>query len=330
MNTNSSSIVLRAQHVSRHFSHRQGLLRQNIATVRAVDDVSFHIHQGETLGLVGESGCGKSTLGRMVVQLLPPTAGDIELYGQSIFTAGKEKANASGALQMIFQDPFSSLNPRLRVGDSVAEPLLCQGVPAKERYARMLDMLGLVGLSAEHARRFPHQFSGGQRQRLAIARALITNPQLVVCDEPTSALDASVQAQVLNVLKSLQARFGLSYLFISHDLGVVGHMSDRVIVMYLGQVMEEAPVEALFKHAMHPYTQVLLAAKPQRYGKAADLTGEPANLITPPQGCVFHPRCDKAMDRCRHEKPMAYQVGTGARTGATGHFVHCFLAEQSV
>ena len=324
--------LLETRNLCRAFTVRQGLLRQVAGTVRAVDDVSLRIERGETLGLVGESGCGKSTLGRLIAGLLPPSSGDIQLDGLSLCheTEGAGRAmGPSNQLQMIFQDPFSSLNPRLTVGHSVGEPLLVRHLNAAERRQMVVDMLERVGLSAEHADRYPHEFSGGQRQRLAIARALITNPELIICDEPVSALDASVQAQVINLLQELQRSLGVSYLFISHDLGVVGHMSDRVAVMYLGRVVEEGLVDQLFTTPSHPYTRLLMAAMPRRdpAARAALATpllanGEPPSPLAPPTGCAFHPRCPHTMDICRCERPLPQPV---CGTGQEGHSVCCFL-----
>lgn len=313
--------------VSRSFQVRQGLLGAVQAEVRAVNQVSFTVKRGETLGLVGESGCGKSTLGRLLVRLLPPTRGDILLEGHSL-TRHEESASTAfmralpGRLQMIFQDPFSSLNPRLPIGVSVAEPLRARGVAAAERKERTLAMLDMVGLAPEYARRFPHEFSGGQRQRVAIARALITHPDLIVCDEAVSALDASIQAQILNLLAEMRERFGLTYVFISHDLEVVGHMSDTIAVMYLGHMVERAPRDALFAQPAHPYTSALLSAAPSRdfarRGQRVQLFGELPSPLNPPAGCPFHPRCPRVMDVCRHTPPPPVMR-------AAGHEVRCHL-----
>lgn len=270
--------------------------------LRAVADLSLALFPGETLGLVGESGCGKSTLARMAVGLLPPSAGEILLQGQPL-GSGPGKANT--AVQMVFQDPFSSLNPRLSIGKSIREPLDVIGrfSPA-ERRSIVAEMLELVGLLPEHARRYPHEFSGGQRQRAVVARALISRPGLVVCDEPVSSLDASVQAQVLNLLKNLQDRLNPSYLFISHDLSVVGHMSDRIAVMYLGRIVESAGTDDLFSRPLHPYTQALLDAIPGAGGRGpGPLRGDPASPLHPPTGCAFHPRCPRAMPCCAEKRP---------------------------
>lgn len=316
--------LLDFRQVSRFFTVRQGVLGRVRGEVRAVDDVSLAVRRGETLGLVGESGCGKSTLARMAVRLLPPSGGDILFGGESVLASvkGRDDAWYSHRLQMVFQDPFSSLNPRLKIGVSVGEPLAAGGMGAKERRERVGDMLRRVGLQPEHAARYPHEFSGGQRQRVAIARALVTRPELVVCDEAVSALDASVQAQVLNLLKEVQADFGLTYLFISHDLSVVGYMSDRVAVMYLGRIVEQADRDALFREAAHPYTKALLAAAPvhdpERRRARAFLPGELPSPFSPPSGCAFHPRCPQAMPRCREEAPELREI-------APGHLASCHL-----
>ncbi|WP_223290448.1 ABC transporter ATP-binding protein [Nitratidesulfovibrio sp. SRB-5] len=308
------------------------------AVLRAVDGVSLTLDRGRTLGLVGESGCGKSTLARMVVGLLPPSAGQVLLDGRlfagtnaatdggtgndgaTATAAGPaspaiSRAEAAQLVQMVFQDPFSSLNPRRTVGASIGEALAVAGVPGPERRAKVADMLQLVGLRAEHADRYPHEFSGGQRQRVAVARALITHPALVVCDEPVSSLDASVQAQVLNLLRELQEHMGLAYLFISHDLGVVGHMSDHVAVMYLGKVVEQAPRDVLFAAPAHPYTRALLASvpvrDPSRRAEHPALSGDLPSPIAPPPGCPFHPRCPQVMDVCRRQVPGWHVVAEG-------------------
>ncbi len=304
------------------------------AVLRAVDGVSLTLDRGRTLGLVGESGCGKSTLARMVVGLLPPSAGQVLLDGRLFAGAGDTatggapgsaaapaigpaitRAEAAQLVQMVFQDPFSSLNPRRTVGASIGEALAVAGVPGAERRAKVADMLQLVGLRGEHADRYPHEFSGGQRQRVAVARALITHPALVVCDEPVSSLDASVQAQVLNLLRDLQEHMGLAYLFISHDLGVVGHMSDHVAVMYLGKVVEEAPRDVLFAAPAHPYTRALLASvpvrDPSRRTAHPALSGDLPSPIAPPPGCPFHPRCPQVMDVCRRVAPGWHPVAEG-------------------
>ncbi len=325
--------LLEIRDVRRSFVIRGGILGRARGEVHAVAGVSLAVGRGETLGLVGESGCGKSTLGRMAVGLLPPDSGEILLAGHPVGIAGRKDAAATtdhvrGRLQMIFQDPFSSLNPRLRIGTSVGEPLLAEKLSRNERREQIAAILKQVGLDPACAQRYPHEFSGGQRQRIAIARALVTRPDLVVCDEAVSALDASVQAQVLNLLKDVQERFSLSYLFISHDLGVVGYMSDRVAVMYLGRIVEQAPSAVLFHHATHPYTQALLNAVPslnhrEKQEQYPFPTGEPPNPFAPPSGCAFHPRCSHATVRCREETPPLREIHPG-------HLVACHLVSLSV
>ncbi len=301
--------LLRVQEVSRTFHVRTGVLADNAQLV-AVDSVSLELKAGETLGLVGESGCGKSTLGRMIVGLLPPSSGHIFVHNKALYGTKKHGAwrnELAGRVQMVFQDPFSSLNPRLRVKHSIAEPLIVQGVAKQEIQQRVSQMLHLVGLTPAQGQLYPHEFSGGQRQRVALARALITHPKVLVCDEPVSALDASVQAQVLNLLRDMQERFHLASLFISHDLAVVGFMCSRIVVMYLGRMVESAPKNVLFQKAAHPYSQALLAAIPSLDPAAqeifAPLGGELPSPLNPPAGCAFHPRCPKVMDICRHKAP---------------------------
>lgn len=316
--------LLDIRNVSREFAVRRGMFDPRPASVKAVNDVSLTLYPGETLGLVGESGCGKSTLARMAVGLLPPTEGSIILSGRPLMEwTALERASR---IQMVFQDPFSSLDPRQTVGASIAEPLMLSakaaGTPLsrQELYRRVGEVLERVGLQAGHISRYPHEFSGGQRQRIAVARALIAGPRVLVCDEPVSALDASVQAQVLNLLKDMQESLGLSYLFISHDLGVIGFMSDRVAVMYLGRVVELASARELFAHAAHPYTEALLAAAPSRdpslRGQRRPLTGEMPSPLDPPSGCPFHPRCPHVRPLCREQEPAFSPL-------SDGHFVRC-------
>ena len=283
--------------------------------LHAVSDVSFDIKAGETLALVGESGCGKSTIAKLLVGLYKPTSGSVTVLGKSIQTAQSDK-QLRRSVQMIFQDPYASLNPRWRVIDIVAEPILLQSAgSAADKFAahnKVLELLSLVGLAAADARKYPHQFSGGQRQRISIARAIATEPAFLICDEPTSALDVSVQAQVLNLLKDLQTKLGITILFISHNLQVVHHVADRVGVMYLGKLVEVAPKAALFAAPKHPYTQMLLAAIPDMSasGKArVAIAGEVPNPLTPPTGCAFHPRCPSATERCVSEAPLVRMVG---------------------
>jgi len=315
----SAPVLLRLEDVSRVFDIKRGLFGDRRSLV-AVDHVSLSLAKGASLGLVGESGCGKSTLGRMACGLLTPSQGQVLLDGRPLPPAGADSW-AAGRIQMVFQDPFSSLNPRLSVGSSVAEPLAARNIPRAERTAKAEDMLATVGL-AGMGNRYPHEFSGGQRQRIAVARALITRPDVVVCDEPVSALDASVQAQTLNLLRDVQEHFGPAYLFISHDLAVVGFLCRHILVVYLGQIVEEGPTEAIFDGAAHPYTQALMAAMPtgKRRGELIPaLEGELPSPLAPPVGCRFHPRCPKAQDICRQEAPQWKELGSGWR-------VRCWLA----
>ena len=290
--------------------------------LRAVDGVSLAIERGETLGLVGESGCGKSTVARMIVGLYPPTRGRIAFDGTVLAGDGAEatppaaRRAARRGMQMIFQDPYASLNPRWRVGDIVAEPIVAQapGTPAGEIDARVAALLSEVGLAAADRVKYPHQFSGGQRQRISIARALSTEPRFLVCDEPTSALDVSVQAQVLNLMRELQRRLGLTYLFISHNLAVVHHVADRVGVMYLGRIVEIAATARLFGRPQHPYTRMLLEAVPDLSCTGRErcaVAGEVPNPLDPPTGCAFHPRCPHADERCRREAPALAPCSAG-------------------
>ncbi|MCU6619699.1 dipeptide ABC transporter ATP-binding protein [Achromobacter mucicolens] len=290
------------------------LARKPKVMLRAVDGVSFDIARGETLALVGESGCGKSTVARMLVGLYGLTRGDIQFDGQPLSRMSESGGRAlRKRLQMIFQDPYASLNPRWRVGRIIAEPMLTHTqMTQDERVARVGDLLRQVGLDSADQGRYPHQFSGGQRQRISIARALAVNPEFLVCDEPTSALDVSVQAQVLNLMKDLQRKLGLTYLFISHNLAVVHHVADRVGVMYLGRMVEVAPRDELFARPRHPYTRMLLEAIPDINGAGKPRTavaGEVPNPLNPPSGCTFHPRCPHANDRCKAEAPAAKLAG---------------------
>jgi oligopeptide/dipeptide ABC transporter ATP-binding protein len=301
-------------------------------SLRAVNDVSFHIAPGETLGLVGESGSGKSTIGRMLVGLTPETSGSITVFGETITGPGGRArlAKVRHHLQLVFQDPAGALDPRMRAAASIAEPLAIAGtIGRRARAARVAELLDLVGLPTSAARRFPHEFSGGQRQRLCIARALALHPSLIVCDEPVSALDVSMQAQIVNLLLDLQERLGLSYLFIAHDLAVVRSVSHRIAVMYAGRLVELAERRALFDRPRHPYTRALLAAVPLPIpGRAPRprIGGEVPSLLDPPSGCAFHPRCPLAIDRCRVETPVLRPIGDGA---APSHLAACHLAEAA-
>jgi len=318
--------LLEVAHLTKHYPVRGGVFGRGRGEVHAVDDVSFAIRQGETLGLVGESGCGKSTIGKTVLRLVEPTAGTIAWRGQHIHRLhGRAMRPYRRELQAVFQDPYASLNPRMRAADIVAEPIRnFEKVSAAEMGERVVSLFEKVGLRPDQMPRYPYEFSGGQRQRLGIARALAPRPKLIVCDEPVSALDVSVQAQVINLLGDLQREFGLSYLFVAHDLAVVEHISHRVAVMYLGRIVELAPTRAVFAHPQHPYTEALLSAVPvpdptiQR--KRIILAGDVPSPIDLPKGCRFHTRCPYAFDRCRVEEPALKEV-------LPGHFAACHLRD---
>ncbi len=317
--------LLRVEHLVKHFPVRRGgLLRGGV--VRAVDDVTFTLHRGETLGIVGESGCGKSTLARAILRLVEPTGGRALLAGEDLFQLSRREMRLRRRrLQIIFQDPFASLNPRMTVAEIVREPwaIFTDVVPRRDWHDRVVDLLTRVGLNADDAHRYPHQFSGGQRQRIGIARALALNPEIVICDEPVSALDVSIQAQVINLLEEIQDEFGLSYIFIAHDLSVVRHISDRVAVMYLGKLVELGTWQEIYDEPTHPYTQALLSAVPaidpaERIERII-LEGEVPSPIDPPSGCRFRTRCHKAEARCAAEGPALI-----ARAG--GHASACHFA----
>ena len=324
--------LLEIKGLKKYFPVQAGFLRRTVGHVKAVDDVSFSINSGETVGLVGESGCGKTTLGRTVLRALPPTAGEVRLKlpdGSVVDLATLDARTLRSVrphMQMIFQDPYSSLDPRMTVLEIVGEPLVISGA-AKGRALteRVKDLMHVVGLEVKHLKRYPHAFSGGQRQRIGIARALATNPSLIVADEAVSALDVSVQAQVLNLLQDLQREFRLSYLFISHDLGVVEHISDRVVVMYIGKVAESAETLEMFTHPLHPYTAALLASVPKpdpsQRNMEVTLEGETPNPANPPSGCFFHPRCRYVQERCRVERPTLREV-------RKKHFAACHYAGE--
>ncbi len=302
---------------------RKNALASEKRFVKAVDDISFSIRQGETFGLVGESGCGKSTTGKTIVRLLKPTGGQVLFEGQNIFAEGK-KSDLSQKIQIIFQDPYSSLDPRFTVGRCIAEPMRVHKMgTAKEQEERVRSLMHDVGLRPEAYTKYPHEFSGGQRQRIGVARALALNPSLIVCDEPVSALDVSIQAQILNLMQDLQEKYHLTYLFISHNLAVVEHLCDRVAVMYLGNLVEVAETEDLFCHPVHPYTQALLDAIPVPDPEIPTmhnmLEGDVPSLMNPPTGCCFHTRCPHACEQCSKEKPALRDMGNG-------HFVACHLA----
>jgi oligopeptide transport system ATP-binding protein len=321
LSTNGASgkPLVEIKHVKKYFPIRKGVLQREVARVHAVDDVSFAVHEGETLGLVGESGCGKSTLGRTIVRLLEPTAGEITFLGQRIEDySARQLRPLRRQMQMVFQDPYASLNPRKRVGTIIGDPMKIHKLgDAKERKARVEELLETVGLSPEHYNRFPHEFSGGQRQRIGIARALALQPKLIVADEPVSALDVSIQSQMLNLLEDLQKEFHLTYIFIAHDLGVVRHVSDRIAVMYLGKLVEVSPAEELYQRPIMPYTEALLSAVPipdpdlAAARRRIVLEGDVPSPINPPSGCRFHPRCRYATQVCKEVEPPLVEYGDG-------------------
>ena len=316
-----STPLVEVKNLKMYFPVRSGF--KNLL-LKAVDDVSFDVGRGETLGLVGESGCGKTTVGRTLLRLYEPTAGEVRFDGELV--TDKNITAMRKQMQMVFQDPYSSLDPRMTVEDIIGEPLdvhhLCSN--RKERREKILDLMSYVGLNAEHARRYAHEFSGGQRQRIGIARALASEPDIILCDEPISALDVSIQAQVINLLEDLQSRMGLAYLFIAHDLAVVKHISDRILVMYLGKVMEVAPSDEIYEKPLHPYTETLLSAVPiadpavERERAFIGLKGEVPSVLDRPKGCPFSNRCPKATERCFASAPELKDCGNG-------HTVACFL-----
>lgn len=320
---NDENVLIKVKNIKKHFPVKGGLLGRVQGHVKAVDGISFDIYRGETLGLVGESGCGKSTMGRAILRLFNITSGDVDIDGQDLYKLKeKELRELRKDVQLIFQDPFSSLNPRLNVGDIIGRVLKIHGMGnAQEREDRVKELMGLVGLSPYHIRRYPHEFSGGQRQRIGIARALALNPKFIVLDEPVSALDVSIQSQIINLLEELQERFGLTYLFVSHGLNVVRHISDRVGVMYLGKMVELADVDTLFDNHKHPYTRALIAANPIANPRLRDkqkliLEGDVPSPINPPTGCRFHTRCPFVQSMCKEVEPEFKDAGDR-------HFVAC-------
>ena len=333
------NILLEVKNLKKYFPVRKGILRRTVAHVKAVDDIDLFIKEGETLGLVGESGCGKTTIGRTILRLIEPTAGEILFNSKKLAGPGEEYKevgvdSASPKLlkslrrdmQIIYQDPYSSLNPRMAAGAIIEEPLLVHGIAkGSELKDRVRELLGAVGMKPDHMKRYPHEFSGGQRQRIGIARALALDPQLIVADEPVSALDVSIQAQVINLLEDLQQEFGLTYLFISHDLSVVKHISSRVAVMYLGKIVELAKTAELFSNPKHPYTEALMSAvpvpDPDYNVEGIILTGDVPSPVNPPSGCYFHPRCRYTREICKTEAPT-YRGLNGE------HFVACHFAES--
>jgi peptide/nickel transport system ATP-binding protein/oligopeptide transport system ATP-binding protein len=321
--------LVEVQHLVKYFPVRAGLLQRVVNQVKAVDDVSFFVKKGETLGMVGESGCGKTTVGRTMLRLIEPTGGSVQFEGKDVFTLKpKDLKVVRRDMQIIFQDPYASLDPRVPIGESVMEGLHIHNIGTrKERVDIMLETLKKVGLEDYHARRYPHEFSGGQRQRIGIARALALRPRFIVCDEPVSALDVSIQSQVLNILKDLQQEFGLTYLFIAHNLSVVEHVSDRVAVMYLGKMVELATREDMFRKPLHPYTLALMSAipvpNPRLKRQRTILKGDVPSPLNPPKGCRFHPRCPVAMEICSQEEPQFKEL-------LPEHWVACWVAEKEV
>jgi oligopeptide/dipeptide ABC transporter ATP-binding protein len=317
--------LLEVKGLKKYYPISSGLFNKTTGFVKAVDDVSFSVNEGETLGIVGESGCGKSTTGRTILRLNEPTEGDVIFQGQHLSTLkGDGLRKVRRDMQIVFQDPYASLNPRMTIGTILEEPLKIHGLAAgAERKQRVKELLDIVGLTEHHYNRYPHEFSGGQRQRIGIARALITKPKLIVADEPVSALDVSIQSQILNLMKDLQEQFKLTYIFISHDLSVVRHICDRVGVMYLGALVELAPKHKLYENPQHPYTQALLSAvphpNPRESRERIILSGDVPSPANPPAGCAFHTRCRFTMERCKTERPVLKQ-------STPGHWVACHLS----
>lgn len=319
--------LLEINNLKKYFPVKAGVFKKTVAYVKAVDDISFFIKKGETLGLVGESGCGKSTAGATILRLLEATAGEVIFDGRDIISLNKGKLREiRKEMQIIFQDPYASLNPRMTVADIVGEPLDIHNLVKnkQEKYERVSQLMNNVGLTVKQMKRYPHEFSGGQRQRIGIARALAVNPKLIIADEPVSALDVSVQAQVINILQDLQQEYGLTYLFIAHDLSVVKHISDRVAVMYLGKIVEMTDKDEIYLNPLHPYTQSLLSAipipDPSLKKERIILEGDVPSPVDPPTGCRFHPRCPKAIDLCSSKEPEFKDYGNG-------HYVACHLLD---
>ncbi len=327
-NDHKGDVLVEVDNLVKYFPVRAGLLQRVVNQVKAVDDVSFFVRKGETLGLVGESGCGKTTVGRTMLRLIEPTGGAVRFEGRDVFSmTPREMKITRRDMQIIFQDPYASLDPRVPIGESVMEGLHIHKIGSpRERVDIMLETLKKVGLESYHSRRYPHEFSGGQRQRIGIARALALRPKFIICDEPVSALDVSIQSQVLNILKDLQAEFGLTYLFIAHNLSVVEHVSNRVAVMYLGKMVEMTSREELFRNPMHPYTQALMSAipvpNPRLKRQRTILKGDVPSPLNPPRGCRFHPRCPVAIEKCSHVEPAFLEV-------SPDHWVACHLAHPS-
>jgi len=322
----NTEALLRIENLKKYFPVRGGILRKVVAWVQAVDDITFTIREGETVGLVGESGCGKTTVGRTMLRLIEPTDGTVIFKEQNVFELiGRDLKDIRRDMQIIFQDPYASLDPRMPVGESIGEGLKIHKIGSpKERWEVVMNTLKKVGLQDFHARRYPHEFSGGQRQRIGIARALALRPKFIICDEPVSALDVSIQSQVLNILRDLQSEFGLTYLFIAHNLSVVEHISDRVAVMYLGKLVEMAPRDELYSNPLHPYTQALMSAipvpDPTLKRERIILKGDVPSPLNPPSGCRFHPRCPVVMDHCKVEEPAYIEI-------SKDHWVACWRVE---